>query len=244
MEKQYEEEINLMDYIKIIIKRKKLILGISLIAILLASLFSFLSAKTYKIDTVIEIGQVAGKQIEVADLIIGKIESDVYGVVARERLSLSEKDYLEIRAERLKETRLIRVSIESANTQEASDILNEINNLILEKHQMKYDERFSLAKKYITGIEDELKYLKNYKAYADLGIAQLNEQLFDKRERLDNSRMTAVVKKPTVADEPIKPKPLINIALAGFLGFFLSLFIIFFKEWWENNKKEVLDKKF
>ena len=54
---QIEDEINLMDYVKIILKRKWLIFSIFLLAVIVAGIFSFISPKIYEIDTIFEIGK-------------------------------------------------------------------------------------------------------------------------------------------------------------------------------------------
>jgi len=54
---QYEDEINLMDYVKVILKRKRLILGLFFGAAIAAGVFSFLMPKAYTIDTSVEVGR-------------------------------------------------------------------------------------------------------------------------------------------------------------------------------------------
>ena len=57
MEEIKEEEIDLKDYLKIILKRKWFILGIGLTVTITTLLFSFFSPKVYEISTSIEIGK-------------------------------------------------------------------------------------------------------------------------------------------------------------------------------------------
>ena len=51
-----DDEINLIDYIKVVIKRKWLILGITLTAVLIAGIASMVSPKNYEVSTTLQIG--------------------------------------------------------------------------------------------------------------------------------------------------------------------------------------------
>jgi len=236
MEQEYEEEIDLMDYLKVIIKRKKLILTVFSAAIIAAGVFSFLSPKVYKVDTVLEIGQVAGTEIEAPGQIVEKIGGDVYGILIREKLELTGEEYPKIKAENPKDTKLLIIMAESNNPQKAREILSETIDLILKEHGEKFIEKNSLLEEEIAKTEKELEFLKSYKAYADWGIAQLQTELSDKKRQLAYFEMTEIIKPPAVSEKPIKPKPFLNMVIAVILGLFIGTFLAFFQEWWEKNQ--------
>jgi len=231
-----EDEIDLMDYVKVILKRKLFILVLFLAAVFAAGVFSFLSAKIYKIDTVLEIGQVGGAEIEAPAQVVEKIGGDVYGILVRGKLKLSEEEYPMIKVENPQGTRLVVMTTESVNSQRAKDILNETISLILEEHQEKFIEKTSLLEEEIAKTEQKLEFLKFYKTYADWGIAQLQTQLSSKKRELSDSKMTEMIKLPTVPEKPIKPRPLLNMAIAGILGLFVGTFLAFGREWWQKSK--------
>ena len=77
MENQQFEEIDLMDYLLVLIRRKWTIITLFLIAVIIAAIFSFLAEKVYEINTVLEIGKV-----EEPGNIISKVKGDVYGIVS------------------------------------------------------------------------------------------------------------------------------------------------------------------
>lgn len=238
MEEKYlsEDEIDLMDYVKVILKRKELILTLFFGAVIVAGILSLLLPKTYKVEAVLETGQIAGTEIESPVQVVKKIESDVYGILIREKLAISEKKYLKTKTENPKDTRLVVITIESTDTQRAKDILDETISFVLKEHQEKFAEKISLMEEEIAKIEQQLDFLKSYKTYADEGIAQLQAQLSNKKRELGNSKMTEMIKPPTVSEEPIKPKPILNMAIAGILGLFVGIFLAFGKEWWEKAK--------
>ena len=155
------DEIDLMDYVKVLLKRKWLILAIFLGAAMVAGVFSFLMPKVYKIDTALEIGQAAGVPIEDPGQVVEKIKGDVYGIFAREKLGIPEKKYPKIKTENLKDTRLISLAIESAEPQQAKNILEEINNLILAEHQEKIKTKKELIEQDIKTTEEKIKLVES-----------------------------------------------------------------------------------
>ena len=106
---EYEDEIDLMDYVKVIIKRKRLILTIFLGSAIVAGVFSFMMAKVYKIDTSLEVGRIDSSMIEEPGQVIEKIKGDVYGIFIREKLEILEQDYPKIKTENPKDTRLMNL---------------------------------------------------------------------------------------------------------------------------------------
>ena len=128
-----EDEINLMDYVKVILKRKKLILSWFLGLAIIAGIFSFLMPKVYKIDIVLEIGTI-DKTIESPAQLIGRINGDVYGIKVRENNNIPRIEWPKIKTENPKDTNLITMTIESEVAEKAKDILGNINELILAEH--------------------------------------------------------------------------------------------------------------
>ena len=155
------DEIDLMDYVKVLLKRKWLILAIFLSAAIVAEVFSFLMPKVYKIDTVLEVGQAAGVPIKDPGQVVEKIKGDVYGIFAREKLGIPEEKYPKIKTENPKDTRLISLAIESAEPQQAKNILEEINNLILAEHQEKIKTKKELIEQDIKTTEEKIKLVES-----------------------------------------------------------------------------------
>jgi len=56
------------------------------------------------------------------------------------------------------------------------------------------------------------------------------------RASLEEIRLTEVVKKPTISEQPVKPKKKLNIVIGGVLGLFIGVFLAFGKEWREQNR--------
>jgi|GEM_PF-569718 len=322
------DEIDLMDYLKVMIKRKQLIVVVFLVMIITAGAFSFLMPKVYKIDTVLEVGGIDGGSIEDPVQIVGKIQGDTYGIPVREKLGISEGEYPKIKTENPKDTNLVAIEVKSSKPQLAKTILEEINNLILERHQERVRAKKELiehniktteakihlvesdiekTRNKIQPIESDIKRLENKINYTEeekknleakveaLEKVLVYEQtpgtqfaLFDAKEKfagkkqeienlflsinslkkgredlniqinalegeieslkaqinsfitsLDGVKITKIVKKSTISEKPISPRPVLNIAIAGILGIFLGIFLAFGKEWWEKNKLKI-----
>ncbi len=321
----YEDEIDLMDYVKVILKRKVFILALFLAAIIVAGVFSFLLPKVYRIDTSLEVGQIAGTIVEDPTQVVEKIKGDAYGIFVREKLQIPEKEYPEIKTENPKDTNLIKMTVESAVSQQSKNILEEINNLIIAEHQEKIKAKKGLIEQDIKTTEEKIKLVesdiertKNKTQPIDEDIKRIENKinnaeeeknnleakiealeevlvyeqtpgtqfaLFDTKEKLANKKQeienlyltinslrrskedlevqinslktsieslnaqinvlkasldeikpTQVIKSPTVSTGPVKPRPLLNMAIAGILGLFMGVFLAFGKEWWQNNK--------
>lgn len=206
MEQEYEE-IDLADYIKVIIKRKKIIVNILLIAIVVAAVLSFILPKVYKIDTSIEIGtkpvisatvRAAGDDlIESPEQVIEKIKNDVYGVTVREKLGISEKDFPKIKTSSVKGTNLISISIESDKFEQAKSVLVEMDNLIVTKHQERTSKEKDLIEKNISSNENKLKSINS-------DIERVNNKIkFTEEEKTNlESKVSALQKTLVYRQDP------------------------------------------
>ncbi len=161
------EEIDLMDYVKVIIKRKKLIMAILAVAVVTAGVISLALPKVYKVDMTLGVGEIENPQanteaerimlIEDPAQVKQKIDNDVYGVSIRGKLSVSENEYPKIKTENPKDTNLVTIEIESDKTQQARDILKELSNLIIAEHQERIISRIDLIDKNIKTVGEKIK---------------------------------------------------------------------------------------
>ena len=120
-EKKVENEVNLIDYVNVILKRKKIIIFWFFILVIITAILSFfVLPKVYEVSTSIEIGRLRRetnsspeKDIEDSISLNSKLERDVYGPKIRENLDLAESEWPEIKFENPEETHLIVMTIES-----------------------------------------------------------------------------------------------------------------------------------
>ena len=230
-----DDEINLIDYIKVVIKRKWLILGITLTAVLIAGIASMVSPKNYEVSTTLQIGNTTDI-LESTAQVAEKIKSNAYKNLLEEKLNI--ENLPEIKTETPQNTNFVSIIIETDNPEQAKQILDEINSLVLLEHQEIFNKRESQIKENIKEIQDELTLLGTKKEYSE-GIAELRIRLSDLKSALNVFQPTKVIKAPIVPKNPSGSSLILNIVIAIVLGLFIGVLAAFIKEWWANVKKEL-----
>jgi len=228
---QYEyDEINLIDYLKIIIKNKRIILIFILIGIILACGITLFLSKTCKAETILEIGKYGQRldslfdplEIISAAKFTEKINSGLYG------------NYPDLKAAALKNTNLIIITVSSNNTKKAEDSLKSINRLILEEHDKKLEKRKENLEKAIEELENKIKSLtwKNQ----ETEIFEL--EIYHLRNQIEDAQPTLAIRKPTIVFGR-ESNLALNLIFGAVLGAFVGIFFILFREWWGKNKEKI-----
>lgn len=177
------EEINLMDYIKVLLKRKWLILAIFFGTAIAAGVFSFITPKVYKISTSLQINQIetiTGSKIPLViggpTQILGKINGDVYGVLIRNDLKMPESQYPKIKVDNPEETNLINVEISSSKIELAKSVLEKINVLIINENQAEIKAEKELINKNIELLKQNIETSKKETERINAKIGFLKEE--------------------------------------------------------------------
>jgi len=69
-------------------------------------------------------------------------------------------------------------------------------------------------------------------------IVTLLEKYYTAKLFLENYEGIKVILKPPKPVEPYSPKPAVVLAISVASGLFLGIFLAFFVEWWEENKRK------
>jgi len=251
------DRIDVIDYIKIISKRRWLILGFLLVFLIITGILTFLLPTEYKAETLIEIGGAGNELWESPTQIVEKINSGVYG------------DYLGIKAENPKNTNLVKIEITSKDKEDATKALENISESILRSHESRKAFIKAAGKRDVESLQAKLDALEEKKK--DLGVQldilekippyqqtiTIQLALFDIRDRVETKEgqieslylkigsiqkstedifSTKVIKEPTISIRPIITRILFNMVVAGILGLFFGIFFAFGKEWWNKNR--------
>jgi uncharacterized protein involved in exopolysaccharide biosynthesis len=135
-----EDTIELIDYLRVVWKRKGLIIIGTLLCMVIAGVVSVMQPKTYRATSVIEIGTLTlGGQIlpiEEPDDTKEKIErAFIYNVI--EELGLSESFSPDIKVELHKDTRILSVGVDSQSdsVEQAVRVLEKLNAVVLDDHR-------------------------------------------------------------------------------------------------------------
>lgn len=224
-----DDEIDLMDYIKVLLKRKRLILAVLLVAVVAVGVLSILMPKVYKIDTILEIGWMRGYQVEPPLQVVGKIKDGIYG------------GYPGMKVDNPPYTSLVNIETTSKDPQKSKKILEDINETILVEHNSRINFQKKILERKIERLREKIDFLIQIPTEQEIAVLQL--EINNLQEQIEGFWPTRVIKEPTISEKPVRPNPLLNIVIAAILGIFIGVFLAFFKEWWEKNRKK-LDKDF
>jgi len=198
MELEKEDgQINLIDYLRVVIRRKWLIFTVFLLAIIGASLFSFLKPKVYKTETVLEIGTVGGSIIENPSQIIGRVNENIYSAVVEKKLGIKEWQYPKIKISNPNGTNLIVMEIQSSNPPPMKSILEEINNSIILDHEGKIKLQRDLIESNIKTDEKKLKLVEDDIQSTENKIGPMDQDII----RIDNKTKLLEAEKKVLEDK-------------------------------------------
>lgn len=141
-----EEELELRDLILILWKRRKLILGIFLLAVLAAAAVSFAIPPTYEVSTIIALGvfpdptytsQASAREILLSDELLLKVVSDLKLDVPREKFRSFKQT---IKVEPVNDTNFLKISIQTTNRSEGKAIVEKMVELFKERSSASYQQ--------------------------------------------------------------------------------------------------------
>ena len=182
-----EKEINLVYYLNILYRRKKIILiililsflffGIKYLLPLVSSKIPFLSERfpqTYKIEGVIEIGTLSnGKPIESQAEVVWKINSKIYN-----------SSDCSVKASAIQNTQLVKITLFSSNPDKGKegfkklcDSIKKEHQKIVEKDKEKINKKIEEIKNRIGTYEEEIKSLREKKANTESEMSEIKKEM-------------------------------------------------------------------
>jgi len=218
------DEVNLMEYVRIIIKRRWLVFAFLLAGLIIGGgVSTFLlstSPETYQVETFLEIGQFNEQLLEDPIQVVEKIEGGVY------------EDYPGIKASNPAGTNLVKIEIVSGNPVDAKNTLENVNKLILADHVNIIDFQRNILEKTIEILQEKIDFLLT----RNQETAILYLEVYKMEKQTGNFQPTKVVQEPTVEEKKSVPNIIFNLITGGILGIFLGVFFALGKEWWNKNK--------
>ncbi|MCD6094336.1 hypothetical protein J7J39_00245 [bacterium] len=182
-----EKEINLVYYLNILYRRRKIILiililsflffGIKYLLPLVSSKIPFLSERflqTYKIEGVIEIGTLSnGKPIESQAEVVWKINSKIYN-----------SSDCSVKASAIQNTQLVKIALFSSNPDKGKesfkklcDSIKKEHQKIIEKDKEKINKKIEEIKNRINAYEEEIKSLREKKANTESEMSEIKKEM-------------------------------------------------------------------
>ncbi|GAJ00577.1 unnamed protein product, partial [marine sediment metagenome] len=169
-----EEEIDLREYINVLINRKGIIILIFLIAVITAALVSYFAlSPVYQASTVFSVAKIDGQAVVNITESLEIIKSDIVLDEVVNRMGLegtltSEQLKPHIITENLKSTNFIKVSVEHDIPEKTKSLVENIIEVFIKQNQAEYQERVKL-------IEDRLKILEEQIAEFEQNILEIEK---------------------------------------------------------------------
>lgn len=163
-----EGEVELIDYLRVIHNRRKMIISVTVIAVFTAGIVSLFLPPRYEASAQIRIGRVWDKEIENPYLVSEVVGSDAFLARVIEHLNLSTTPYkmkkdkvieaqvLEGGAMGQKLPLLLSIHTHSTDPQRAVAIGNTVSRFLIEEHQRRFEEKLTQYQIYEKDLEREV----------------------------------------------------------------------------------------
>lgn len=192
-----EKEIELIDLLNVIWKRKWLIIIPTLFFIIAAGVISSFLSPIWEVDAIIQPGRFfvqteTGRFEEVAvvepDQIVEQINRNSYNSLIATELNLDLREFPRLRAENLRNTKLVRIFLREKDVEKAKLILSSLLNYInqeLEEADIETKEIDSQIKSK-TRTENEIKILQNKLNVIEQRKKEIEKEMRDVWQRIES----------------------------------------------------------
>ncbi len=163
---EYEPEVKLSDYLNVLWKRRWLIVIPTILLALIAGIVSFLIPPKWEVDAIIQPSkffvqteQGAFSEVVVMDpkQIAGQINQESYNRLISAELNLDPRKFPKLKAENLRDTKLVRVSIRTGETEKAQAILNSLFQHLKGELDRKIDVEIKSITTQVAAKENDIK---------------------------------------------------------------------------------------
>jgi capsular polysaccharide biosynthesis protein len=158
----HEEEIDLREYINVLLKRKGVIILIFLIAVITAALVSYFAlSPVYQSSVVFSVAKIDDRAVidiaESLEIIKSNIVLDeVVNRMGVEGTLTSEQLKPHVTTENLKSTNFIKVSVEHDTPEKTKSLVENIIEVFIKQNQAEYQERVKLIEERLKTLEEQI----------------------------------------------------------------------------------------
>jgi len=153
-----ENEVDLRDYVNVIIKRKKLILKVFLVSVFITAIVSLLMPKIYEITSTIQLGSVNELLIKNEDakaVILN--QNSLLSVINQLDLKIEvEKLKKDISIEDIKDTNLLKINIVYSDIDKAFKINEATISPLIAQGQIIYQDRLAIVNERLKELDEEI----------------------------------------------------------------------------------------
>jgi len=190
---EYTEEIRPIDYLNVMWKRKWLIIVPTIIMTVAVGLFSFFIPPQWEIDAIIlpakfliqtQSGQFEEVVVSDPKQIAGQINQRSYDSLIAAELNVDIRKFPKIKAENLRDTKLVRVSLRENDINRGKEILGSLFNHLKRELDRKIDVEIKGIDTKIDGKRSEIKQKEIAISDLDNEILQKKLQIRDKENEI------------------------------------------------------------
>ena len=212
-----EGEIDWMNYLNIIWKKKWIIIIPTFVLVVVVGIYSFLQPKVWEVDAIIvpskffiQTAQGTFQEVLVNDpkQIASQINQNAYNTLISAELNLNIRGFPRLYAENLKETNLIRISVKESDVEKAKQILYSLFNHLkrdLDKRidvEIKgLDTQVESKKNIIKSKEIEIENYKNSIKLTKLRIEGRKNEIKTKQNRIKDKENLIKTKENAIKSE-------------------------------------------
>jgi hypothetical protein len=155
-----------------------------------------------------------------------------------------------------KNPQLVKVEIKSTDADVIGKTFSKIYSYVYKHFETDIKNLKTTLEDYLNTLKNQIRELKKLKTkllregkYGEAlevsgEIADLLERYYALKLFWENYKGIEVILKPPKPLEPYAPKPVLIASVALFSGLFLGVFLVFLKEWWEENKRRYRGRDF
>jgi uncharacterized protein involved in exopolysaccharide biosynthesis len=243
-----EDEIDLKDLIRTLLRNKKTIFLITVLVTILAVVYSLLKTPIYEVKSVISIGEYEGKLIESPQTLITRNSIVYIDNASKEEITSLEKITLKKGT-----SNLIEFVVQSDTNENGIKKLDSILQEIFALHEKKINKYKNYNIQQINVIKSKINQYKsekvNIKNNNEL-VSNIDNNIFSLENKisaleLKNSDMmiekSAKIGSYIINENPIAPKKKLIVIVAFVTGFIFSIFFVFLRDFivnFEDDLKE------
>ena len=252
-------EIDLCEYLIIIKKRKKLLLGIVLLSLIAATVIQILKPKEFEANAIIKLDTIINIPKEESMQVLKRTQ--IPESYFRNKTGSAGSLDVKIITEDIPNSNLIKLRVLYSDTNAALNICNYVATSFLDSRNKTYHEAVSflndriqdlnsrnkginltmesLRKKIMSysrssSISGTASYIKALADYENIYNA-LDNEMFGLITKLSNSSESRLIGPPLLNKNLLKPDFIKGLITAGLLGLLAGILIIFFQETCKTN---------
>jgi uncharacterized protein involved in exopolysaccharide biosynthesis len=259
-----DDGVSLVGLWLVMVRRKGVVLAALLLGVAATAALSFVPQPVYESRAVLEIGRVGGSLLVEDPTVLVRRLREEYGIDhPKRRNALPRLDSVEHQAKSGQYIVVLKARDHSAEG--AHNFLESVVSGVIERHRNLYgevrnsqDARLRDLDSEIGAMQTQVSLLANLtKELNDRGqaavVAVERGKLLETLATLRGQRMglllslstiqshpTRLIGEPNRSEDPVKPKPVLYLALGVTLGLLLGVFAAFFAEFLSRARKEVI----